>query len=407
MGSLVLTNVPIVNDPTSVLAILLLVLGALFWLDNNPRSAKLFRIVPLLVFCYFVPTLLSNVGVIPLESPLYAYIKRWLLPASLILLTLSVDVPAIARLGKPAIVLFLAATAGIMVGGPLSYLLLGSFLPVELGDSAWKGLAALSGSWIGGGANMIAIKESVGLDDATFSMMLVVDIAAGELWMVVLLYVAGREHEIDARIGANRRRLDEVRRKVEAFQKHARPSSLVDLLLIGFVAFGGVALAHRLSFLLPELGSVVKRFTWVAILVTTFGLLASQTRLRQLETVGAGKVGSLFLYLLIASIGAGVQFARIFQAPMLAAIGLLWITVHAVVLLLVRRWIKAPIFFAAVGSRANIGGAASAPIVAAAFHPALAPVGILLGIAGYVLGTYCGLISALLFELVYGLLNSI
>ncbi len=141
---------------------------------------RFFRVVPLLVFVYFVPTLLSNLGVIPLQSELYRFVRVYLLPASLVLLVLSVDLPAIARLGRNAVVVFLAGTVGIILGGPLAYLALGWLVPAELGDQAWKGLAALSGSWIGGSANFVAIGQSVGAHDSTLSMMVVVDVGVSQ-----------------------------------------------------------------------------------------------------------------------------------------------------------------------------------------------------------------------------------
>lgn len=385
-----------------VLAVLLAALAALFAADRHPAGRRLFGIVPLLVFAYFVPALLSNAGVIPADSPLYGFVKRWLLPASLVLLTLSVDVPAILRLGKPAVVLFLTGTATVVVGGPLAYLALGWLVPGAIGEQAWKGLAALSGSWIGGGANFVAIGQSVGATDATLGMMVVVDVAVANVWMAALLWMAGREKRLDERIGADRRALEEVREKVERFQADvARPTNLPDLLSMTAVAFGAAAVAHGAARVLPQIGDIVSSFTWVVVIVTTVGLGASFTRLRRLEGAGASRVGSVLLYLLVAVIGAGADFRKVLEAPAILAIGVVWIAIHGAVLLLVRQRMRAPIFFAAVGSQANIGGAASAPIVAAAFHPALAPVGILLAVAGYVLGTYAGLVTAFLLELVH------
>jgi uncharacterized membrane protein len=391
-----------VESPINVLAVLLSVLGALFAFERHPAGKRLFSVVPLLVFAYFVPTALSNTGVIPTESDLYTFIKRTLLPASLILLVLSVDIPSILGLGRKAISLFLLATAGIVLGGPVSYALLGGFLPPELGDQAWKGLAALSGSWIGGGANYVAIGESVGATDSTMGMMVVVDVAVANIWMAILLYFAGRSEAMDEDIGADRSLVVELRQKVEAFQEEVtRPLSLPDLLLICTIAFGGTALAKGLAPHLPTIGSIVGEFTWVVILVTAFGITASFSPLRKLEGAGASKIGSLFLYLLVASIGAHAEFAKVLDAPYLIAVGAVWMLIHAAIILVARWKLKAPIFLAAVGSQANVGGAASAPIVAAAFHPALAPVGILLAVGGYVLGTYAGLLSAYLLELVY------
>jgi uncharacterized membrane protein len=393
-----------IRDPIVVLCVLLGLLATLFFVAAHARYGRIFKVVPLLVFAYFVPTLLSNTGVIPLESPLYTFIRSWLLPASLVLLVLCADIPSILRLGRPALILFLAGTASVVLGGPIAYLALGWLVPAELGDEAWKGLAALSGSWIGGGANFIAVGESVGASESTIAMMVVVDVAVANVWMAVLLYFSGRADAMDARIGADRRAIDAVQRAVVQFQDEvARPTNLKDLLAILFLAFGTTAAATALASRLPDIGTVINGFTWVVLLVTTAALALSFTRLRRLDGAGATSIGTVFLYLLIASIGAQAQFSEVVKAPGLVAVGALWIGIHALVILVVRRLLRAPIFFAAVGSQANIGGAASAPIVAAAFHPALAPVGVLLAVGGYVLGTYGGLLCAVLLQLVHGL----
>ena len=390
-----------VTDPFQVFACLLATLAVLFLLNSYPAGNKFFRVIPLLVFCYFVPTILSNLGLIPIDSPAYTIIKKQLLPASLFLLVLAVDIPAIFKLGRSALVLFFTATISIVIGGPIALFLCQGIIPEAMGDQAWKGLAALAGSWIGGGANFVAIGESVGTSASTMSMMVVVDVAVAEIWMIALLFFAGREKQMDEKIGADRSAIDEVRERIEAYEKEvSRPTNLPDLLTILALAFGVTAIATALSGVLPSIGSVVRGFTWIVIIVTTVAVILSFTKVRRLEGAGASKLGSVFLYLLVASIGAHAQFSKVMEAPSLFVVGAVWMMIHIVILLGMRRFLKAPIFFAAVGSKANIGGAASAPILASAFHPSLAPVGILLAVGGYVLGTYAGLLTAYLLELV-------
>lgn len=392
-----------ITQPVAIIAVLLALLAVLFTLAQHPLGKKVFGVIPLLVFAYFLPTGLSNVGLIPLESPAYEWIKTWLLPASLILLTLSVDIPAILGLGKTALILFFTATAGVILGGPLAYLAFGWLLPAEMGDQAWKGLAALSGSWIGGAANFVAVGESVGATDSTLSLMAVVDVAVANVWMATLLYFAGRAETLDKRIAADDRMVIEVRERIQSFQERVtRPTSLADLLAISALGLGGAVLSHVIGAQLPTT-EFVSGFVWVAIISTTVGLLLSFTPVRNLEGGGASALGSVCLYLMVASIGAKAEFAKVLDAPFLVLIGAVWISFHGILLLTVRRFIRAPIFFAAVGSQANIGGAASAPVVAAAFHPALAPVGVLLAIGGYVLGTYGGLLCGFLLERVHAL----
>ncbi len=418
---------PLFTEPMSVLAILLSVLGILFAMNASPRFNKIFKVLPLLVFAYFVPTLLSNTNIIPRDSgfELYKFIKSWLLPASLVLLTLSVDLKATFSLGKNALILFLGATASIVVGGPLAYLLVvggGNLMgfevfSAEVADQAWRGLAALSGSWIGGGANFIAIQEEFSASDSIIPLMVVVDVAVANVWMAFLLLFAGREKQMDLKMGADRSSLEAVREKVADFQSSiAKPTNLSALLTISGIAIVGAVLATwaggEISGWLTEnaewASEIIKEFTWIVILVTIIGLSLSFTPLRKLEGQGASAVGSVFLYLLVTTIGAKADFREIFKPENtgILIIGAIWMIFHVAFLMILRRVMKAPIFFVAVGSKANIGGAASAPIVASAFHPALATVGVLLATFGYVLGTgaaiVCGKLLGMAHNMMYG-----
>ncbi|NQU49490.1 MAG: DUF819 family protein [Planctomycetes bacterium] len=411
----------------SVLAILLAVLGLLFAMNAHAKFGKFFKIIPLLVFAYFVPTLLSNTGVIPTDSKfgLYTFIKTWLLPASLVLLTLSVDLKAVMGLGRNAVVLFLGATVSIVLGGPIAYLLcmgVGKMFGFELispefADQAWRGLAALSGTWIGGGANFLAMQEEFDASESIITLMVVVDVAIANVWMAVLLLFAGREKAMDEKMGADRSSLDAVREKVAQFQATvSKPTSLAALLTISAIAiigavvatWAGGAISVWLKESWPWAGDIMKEFTWVVIFVTLIGLTLSFTPVRKLEGSGASAVGSVFLYLLVTTIGAKAEFSKIFDPANtgILIIGAVWMLFHIAFLMLLRRFLKAPIFFVAVGSKANIGGAASAPIVASAFHPALATVGVLLATFGYVLGTgaaiICGNLLRMAHNLVFG-----
>jgi uncharacterized membrane protein len=371
------------------------VLAALFALKRWPPGARFFGVVPLVVFCYFVPTVLSNVGLIPLESDLYVFIRRVLLPASLLLLVLATDIPAVLSLGRDAVVLFLAGTASIALGGPLAFLALGWLFPTGTLDQAWRGLAALCGSWIGGSANFVAVGESVGANAATISLMVVVDVGVSNVWTAVLLWFAGRERRMDEAIGADRSRIDAVRETVERYQAEvSRPANVGEMLLILALGIGSTIVVTWIAGFLPDVGTIVNGFTWVVCLITALGVVFSFTPLRRLEGAGASVMGSVFLYLLITAIGANAHFAGVLGNLPLLAVGVLWMAIHAGVMLAVRRLLRAPVFFLAVGSQANVGGAASAPVVAAAFHPALATVGVLLAVLGYVLGTYVGLMMA-------------
>jgi uncharacterized membrane protein len=211
----------------------------------------------------------------------------------------------------------------------------------------------------------------------------------------MLLLFAGRERSMDAAIGADRSRIDEVRSRVEQYHAEvARPVSLSEMLLILAIGLGTTGLITWIAGYLPDIGTIINGFTWVVCLVTAAGVVMSFTKLRRLEGAGASTVGTVFLYLLVATIGASARFSHVMDNLPLLAVGGLWMGIHALAMLAVRRLLRAPVFFLAVGSQANVGGAASAPVVAAAFHPALATVGVLLAVLGYVLGTYIGILDA-------------
>ncbi|MBU0640490.1 MAG: DUF819 family protein [Planctomycetes bacterium] len=390
---------PLITDPAGILAILLVVLAGIFWLTQHRVFGRLFKVVPALVFCYFVPTTLTTLGVIPDSSALYSWIKSFVLPASLLLLILALDVPGIIRLGPKAVIMLLAGTTGVVLGGPLALLVCREWLPSD----AWQGMTALAGSWIGGGANFVALGEIAGTSNAMLATMVIPDVFVANIWMGVLLYLSGHQRRVDAWTGANVQAIRALERRMTDFQERVmRIPALSDLMIILAFGFAGSWLSYRAGLWLPEIGTAISHSTWKYIIITAVGVILSFTPVRNLEGAGASRIGSVMIYLLVACIGASADFAKIVEAPAFILMGFIWISVHIFVLLVVGWLIKAPIFFVAVGSQANIGGAASAPIVAAAYHPSLAPVGVLLAVAGYVLGTYAGLVCMKLLQTVAG-----
>lgn len=405
---------PLVTNDAVVLGLLMVILAFVFRTSSSdhPGWRRFYTYVPSLLLCYFLPSLLSTAGIISgEESNLYFVASRYLLPTSLVLLTISIDLPAVLRLGPKAIVMFLTGTAGIVIGGPLAILIVGFFSPETVGmgsDEVWRGLTTVAGSWIGGGANQAAMKEVFLVPDDVFSALVAVDVIVANVWMAFLLYAAGRNEAIDARTGADASAIRELRDRVAAFQaRNLRIPKLADTMMVLGVGFAVTAGAHfaadRLAPFLdanyPFLArfSLTSPFFWLIVLATTVGvILSAHPKSRDLEGVGASRLGSAMLYVLVATIGMNMNLMAIFENPGLFLVGFVWIGFHAGLLIAVALLIRAPVFFLAVGSQANVGGAASAPIVASAFHPALAPVGVLLAVVGYALGTYaawfCGIL---------------
>jgi len=413
-------SAPLIASDPVVLGILVTILALVMASERShyPFWRKFYAVVPALLLCYFIPGLLNTFGIIDGEtSRLYPMARDYLLPMALVLLTLACDLGAIARLGPKAIILFLTGTAGIIFGAPLALAVMGVFDPSLLNpegpNAIWRGMTTTAGAWIGGGANQAAMKEVYGVGADVFGKFVAVDVICANIWMAFLLFLASRSARVDAWRGADTRALDALRIKVEQVQLETeRTASAYDIVLILAYGLGATGLAHWLAGIIvpfikthaPELErfSLTANFFWVTVLATTFGLLLSFTRAKKLEGAGASKVGSVAIYVLVATIGMQMNLAAIFSDPELFVLGLIWISFHGALMLGMAWLIKAPVFYMAVGSQANVGGAASAPVVASAFHPALAPVGVLLAVLGYALGTYGGWIAGQLLRLLTG-----
>lgn len=433
----------LVTNSATVFGILAVILGAIFYTNksDNRYLKRFYQFVPALLLCYFLPSLLHTFHIVAYNYPctdilsgaidagkdvlsecqsvsdpsdhsvaangaqIYYVASRFLLPASLVLLTISIDFKKIIALGPKALILFFTGTLGIVIGGPIALLIMSVINPDVVAGDIWKGMATVAGSWIGGGANQTAMKEIYEVSGELFSSMIAVDVIIANIWMAVLLYMASKSKEIDANTGADTSAIEDLKQTVEKFNKeNAKIPDLTDLMLIVAIAFGATGLGHIVAdsivpYILETWPSaigtpIVSKFFWLIITVTTLGLYFSTTRLRNFESVGASRIGSVFIYLLVAAIGLHMDISAITERPWLFAVGAIWMVVHALLMLSVAKLIKAPVFYMAVGSQANVGGAASAPVVAAAFHPSLAPVGVLLAVLGYAVGTYAALICA-------------
>ena len=408
---------PLITNEAVVFGLLMALLGGIFWASSHPRFSGFFKVVPALLLCYFLPSLLTNFHIVPKDTNLYFVASRYLLPASLVLLTLSIDLKAVFGLGPKALIMFFTATASIILGGPAAILAVSAVAPDLVGgagpDAVWRGMSTIAGSWIGGGANQAAMFEIFKPSGALYSAMITVDVVVAEVWMAIILLGAAKSDQVDGWLKADNRSVKALQGEMEDFlSRTSRIPTFPEVMQILGLAFGAVAISHVAGdTLAPWFAenapytanfSLTSDFFWIVIVATTVGLMLSFTKARNLEGAGASRWGSVFIYILVGTIGMKMDIKEAVQQPGLILVGAIWMLFHILILLGVARWIKAPFFFVAVGSKANIGGAASAPVAAAAFHPSLAPVGVLLAVLGYALGTYGGWLTGLLMYLVSG-----
>ncbi len=428
---------PIFTNDAIVFGILMISLGFVFYTESKATGFwhKFYKIVPGLFMAYFIPAIFTTLGIISPEwettssageilknkSQLYYVASRFLLPAALVLMTLSIDLKAIFNLGSKALIMFFTGTIGIIIGGPIAILLISIVSPETVGgadfDAVWRGLSTLAGSWIGGGANQTAMLEIYQYNPQKYGGMVFVDIVVANIWMAILLIGIGKKDKINKWLKADTSAIEELKEKVTSFTKGIkRNPSLTDLMIMLAIAFGTVGFGHFassfLSTFFSDLVSGIESetwrniftflgsgFFWLISISTIIAIILSFTKAKNYEGAGASKIGSVFIYILVATIGMKMDLAMIFDNLGLIAIGIVWMSIHAGLLILIAKLIKAPYFFLAVGSQANVGGAASAPIVAQAFHPSLATVGVLLAVFGYAIGTVGAILCTILLEL--------
>jgi uncharacterized membrane protein len=391
-----MTDTPgaILMEPMSVFAFLATLVATIFWLSGVPKLRKLFEYLPPVIFVYFVPMLCTTLGITPPASASYEFTTRYFLPIALFLLMISVDLKGVARLGPTALVMVSAGTLGIILGGPVALALFGHWLPPD----AWQGFAALSGSWIGGTANMVAVAESVGTPPSAFNPIIVVDTVVGYGWMGVLLFFSAWQRKFDRWTHARTQAIEETNARLAELDRERHPTTVRDAAFLIGIGVGAAVVSVNLGETMPSLGNptIISGTTWAVLIVVTGGLILSFTRLRDFERVGASQFGYSALYLLLAGIGAQADLKAVLQAPVYLLAGAVWIAIHVTILLVAARLVRAPLFFIATGSMSNIGGAASAPVVAGVYHPAMAPVGLLMAVVGYVFGIYGALLCAYL-----------
>ena len=323
----------LIESDAVLFGVLALILGLVFYTkqSKHPFFIKFYKYVPALLLCYLLPSFLTTFGLInPDASQLYYMASRYLLPAALVLLTLSVDLKGIIRLGPKAGIMFLTGTLGIVIGAPVAFILTKTWFPEAFAGSAaediWRGMTTLAGAWIGGGANQAAMKEVWQVSDAAFTQMIAIDVVWANIWLAILLLMAQRASLLDNKVGADVSAIERIKLKMETFQKeNAKPINLTSLTLMMALAFGITGISHAVA---NWLGPVIKNnlpvlaelnlhssFFWLVILATLGGVLLSFTRAKNYEGSGASSIGTLFVYILVATIGLKMDVSKIQPFP--------------------------------------------------------------------------------------------
>jgi uncharacterized membrane protein len=383
------SSAALISSPIGVLAVLAFV-AAFFFAIEQTTKAKLFQYLPPLLFIYATPVFLNNFDVIPSASPVYGGLSAYVLPAFIVLMLIKVNVPAVVRVMGKGVLVMLMGTAGVMVGAVVAYMLVHSWLS----DDAWKGYGALAGSWIGGTANMAATAEMLGTSEEQFGLAVIADNVIYVVWLPLLLMSRDFATRFNrwARVPAERLEAMDAAAELHVEDDHAptMPQYLFLVAIVIGVTWVSTTLAPEISGSIasraPALSAVFGESTVRILLVTTLALLLSTTPVSKLPNSTA--MGTAMIYIFVAGMGARASVAGLAEAPMFVAGAFIWIFIHGL-FCLAGAWIfRVDIHSVAIASAANIGAAASAPIVAAHHRPNLVPASILMALLGYALGNY-------------------
>lgn len=379
----------LISSPIGVLSVLCVV--AAFWfLIQQVTNWKLFDYIPPLLFIYATPVILNNTGVIPGSSSVYSGLSAFALPVFIVLMLIKVNVPAAVKVMGKGVLVMLMGTVGVIVGAVVSYVLVHQWLA----EDAWKGVGALAGSWIGGTANMAAAAEMLDTPEDLFGLAVLADNVIYIIWLPILLGSKNIADRFNAWTGVSEDRLALMDAAAELHVVEERLPEMRDYIYLFAVAIAvtwiGATLADSIHSSMSDVpqwvNDVFSESTIRILLITTIALILSTTRVSKLPNATA--MGTALIYVFVAGMGARASLAGFAQAPAFLLGALIWIFVHGAFCVLGAKLFKVDVHSTAIASAANIGAAASAPIVAAFHRPSLVPVSILMALLGYAIGNY-------------------
>ena len=373
-----------------MIILLAVVIAAAKWHERF-KNSRIMRLLPTPVFCYVPPTILTTLGVLPHQSIVYDWISKNVLPACLILILMTTDIDNLKKMGRLAFIAMIGSTLTVLIGGVATFFIFRD----QIGVESWKAIATLSGSWVGGTANELAVKEATGLSDALFAPLFIADIMIVYVWMTFLMVLSGSQKKADRLLGADRGQLDRIHgtRYVTTVTAVTPPRiSARSLVFLLFVGFGVGSVSTWIGSQIPAMGMAFPQSTWIILTITTAGLIMAFVRFGRKESKNATHIGYFLFYLVLASTGARAHLLAILQAPLFLAVCFTWMAFHGGLLFLFGRLARLPSALLATASQANLGGVVSAPIVASTYEPKLASLAVLLALFSYAVGNYTGIL---------------
>lgn len=379
-----------ITDGFMYLSFLVLLAGSIV-LAEKKFPGKFFKYVPAVVLLYFVSMLLSTFGMWEKTDDVNMYyktVKDNLLPAMIFLMLLRCDLRKIFKLGPKMLLGFFAASISIGIGFIVTYFIFKGLYEAD----TWKAFAALAGSWMGGTGNMVAIQGALDIPDAKLGYALLMDSINYAIWVMFLLSLVPFGGKFNKWTKADTSIIDEVGRELEKDQENNRTNiEFADLILLTGLSLFVSSIAIYFGGMLPE-SDFLSATTWTVMIATALGVVGAMLPISKVP--GSSQISNVMLYTIVALIASRANFAELAQAPLYIISGFVILGIHALIMGIVAKVFKLDLFTCGVASLANVGGVASAPILAAAYSEALIPIGVLMAMMGYIIGTGGGLVVA-------------
>ena len=379
-----------ITNGFTYVAVLIFIAALLVWLQKYTKS-KFFDYAPPIVLLYLITMIFCTLNVWDLEAtkPAYSALKNNILFAMIFLMLLRCDIRKIFKLGPKMLGGFFCASITISLGFIITY----AILHGPLGEGAWKALGALCGSWMGGSGNMIAVQAALDIGEADMAYALVVDSIDYSIWVMFLLWAINLAPKFNKWVKANTKTLDEVSKRLEDDAKANGGSiTFVNIIFLLGLSLVVSALGQNIGTTLNGALPFLDTSTWTVLFITLAGLAGALTPVGKMA--GTTELSNVMLYSVVALLASRASFLELTDAPVWIIAGFMILGIHGILMALCAKIFKLDMFTCGVASLANIGGSASAPILAGAYSGALVPVGVLMALMGYVIGTGGGLIVA-------------
>lgn len=383
-----------IHDGFAYMAVLVFITGVIVCLPKiftGKKAQFFFGFAPPIVLIYLGLMILCTMKLWDLSDTkvIYSSVKNPVLYAMLFLMLLRCDLRKIIKLGPKMLIGFFSATVSIGIGFVVAFLIMKG----SLSDNAWKSLGALCGSWMGGGGNMMAIQAALKVDEGEMAYALVMDSICATVYVMFLLWVIGFRDKFNKWTKSDTTAIDEVGKSLESemiySDKKITWQNISFVIGIGLLSSAVSATAGQM---LQEKFPIFDVSTWTVLFVTILGICLALTPIGKIK--GTEEISNVLLYIVIALIASRADLLSVGNAHLWIATGFIILLIHVLIMILIAKIIRLDIFTCAVASLANIGGTATAPVLAGTYNSALVPVGVIMALLGYIVGTAGGLLVA-------------